>query len=287
MTQPNGSSPSSTLEEERISHERLVDTLEKKVATGTEDLATRTEDLATRTEDLATRTEDLAASVRELEAFAYTVSHDLRAPLRAMDGFSRILIEDFSGELPPEAQRYLNRIRENAQAMGQLITHLLDFSRLGRRPISRDSVDMERVVRQVFEDLETELEGRRVKLILKPLPVCDVDRALIKQVFANLIGNAVKYTAARDEAEIVVESVVVGDEVHYVVRDNGVGFQMEYVDNVFHIFERLHRSEDFEGTGLGLAIVKRIVEKHGGRAWAEAVPDQGASFYFTIGREGV
>jgi light-regulated signal transduction histidine kinase (bacteriophytochrome) len=273
MTQSPGSSPSSTLEHERISHERLVNTLEKKVAT--------------RTEDLATRTEDLAASVRELEAFAYTVSHDLRAPLRAMDGFSRILIEDFSGELPTEAQRYLNRIRENAQAMGQLITHLLDFSRLGRRPISRDTVDMERVVRQVFEDLETELEGRRVKLILKPLPVCDVDRALIRQVFANLIGNAIKYTAVREEAEIVVESVEVGDEVRYVVRDNGVGFQMEYVDNVFHIFERLHRSEDFEGTGLGLAIVKRIIEKHGGRAWAEAVPDQGASFYFTIGREGV
>ncbi len=242
--------------------------------------------VASLEERVIERTGDLAASVRELEAFAYTVSHDLRAPLRAMDGFSRILLEDFSEELPADAQRYLHRIRENAQEMGDLISHLLDFSRLGRRELTRNQIDMSSVVRQVYEELDSTIGGRVITFRVGALPHIHGDPTLVKQVWANLLGNAVKYTAGRPDAEIEVEALVEAGEPCFCVRDNGVGFEMTYADNVFRIFERLHRAEEFQGTGVGLAIVKRIIERHGGRIWAEAEPGKGASFYFTLGQRG-
>ena len=227
------------------------------------------------------RTAELQAANKELEAFAYSVSHDLRAPLRAIDGFSRILLEEYARELPAEAHRYLEFARNNAIQMGNLIDGLLDFSRLGRQPLRRQTVSPAAVVRRALEDLRVQYEGRQVEIIVGHLPDCEGDPLLLKQLFVNLLSNAFKYTRGRDHARIEIAS----REPHaYYVRDNGVGFDMRYQDKLFGVFQRLHNSEEYEGTGVGLAIVQRIVHRHGGRVWAEAVVNQGATFYFTLGQ---
>lgn len=227
------------------------------------------------------RTEELEAAVKELDAFSYSVSHDLRAPLRAMDGFSRILLEQHSSELPAEGRRYLGMVRESAQDMAALIDDMLAFSRLGRQPLKRGQIDPATVVRQVMVDLSGEHEDRKVSFSVSDLPSCSADPALLKQIFMNLIENALKYTRKRDLALIDV-GCRRGSPVVYYVRDNGVGFDMAYADGLFSVFERLHRMEEYEGTGVGLAIVQRIVHRHGGRIWAEAAPDKGATFFFTM-----
>ena len=226
------------------------------------------------------RTRELQAANKELEAFAYSVSHDLRAPLRAVDGFSRILLEEYAPQLPSEAHHYLEVARNNAVQMGNLIDGLLDFSRFGRQPLRKQTVSPAVLVRQVLEDLRVEYDGRTVEIIVGNLPLCEGDPLLLKQVFVNLLSNAFKYTRDRETARIEVASEE--PEVYYV-RDNGVGFDMRYQDKLFGVFQRLHNSEDYEGTGVGLAIVQRIVHRHGGRVWADALPDQGATFYFTLG----
>jgi PAS domain S-box-containing protein len=223
---------------------------------------------------------------KELEAFSYSVSHDLRAPLRAMDGFSRIVLEDCASELSKDAQRYLQLVRDSAQQMGRLIDDLLNFSRLSRQPLQKRPIAPVELVRRVLEDLRREQEGRQVEIALGELPACQADPALLKQVLVNLLGNALKYTRVRERALIEIgchESGSQADERVYFVKDNGVGFDMRYAHRLFGVFQRLHRTEEYEGTGVGLATVQRIIHRHGGRVWAEAEVDQGATFYFTLG----
>jgi PAS domain S-box-containing protein len=250
------------------------------------------------------RTAQLEATNKELEAFAYSASHDLRAPLRAMDGFSRILLEDHALELSAEAQRYLHLVRNNAQQMDWLINDLLTFSRLSRQPLKKQSVMCADLVRQVLEELRDEQEGRQVEITIGDLPTCQADPTLLKLVFLNLLSNALKFTRSREVARIeigwhrisdsrlqIADSVAspsrsevtdLKSEIAYFVKDNGVGFDMRYADKLFGVFQRLHRSEEYEGTGVGLAIVQRIVHRHDGRVWAEAEVDKGATFYFAI-----
>jgi len=228
------------------------------------------------------RTAQLEAANKELESFSYSVSHDLRAPLRAMDGISRILLEDYATQLPGEAQRYLQMARDNARRMGQLIDDLLAFSRLSRQPLHKQPVAPANLARQALQDLHFEHVGRRVEITISDLPICQADPALLKQVFANLLSNALKYTRQREAAVIEVGCREEGGERVYYVKDNGVGFDMRYAHKLFGVFQRLHSAEEFEGTGVGLANVQRIIHRHGGRIWAEAEVDRGATFYFTL-----
>jgi PAS domain S-box-containing protein len=231
---------------------------------------------------VAARTAELEAANRELEAFSYSVSHDLRAPLRAIDGFSRILLTDFSSGLPEDGREYLRIVREGAQQMGRLIDDLLAFARLSRQPLNRRPVDPIELVRRCVEDLREEQEGREVEVAILDLPPCSGDPAMIKQVFANLLSNAFKFTRRRSQARIEVGSLERDGRAVYYVRDNGVGFDMRYADKLFGVFQRLHNVEEYEGTGVGLAIVQRVIHRHGGRVWVEAEPDVGTTFYFTI-----
>jgi PAS domain S-box-containing protein len=228
------------------------------------------------------RTKQLEAANRELEAFAYSISHDLRAPLRAMDGFSRILMNEYAEDLPDQAAHYLGRIRENAQEMGELISGLLAFSRLTREALHVQTVDPVAIARRALDALADEQEGREVAIHIEDMPPCEADPRLLQQVFVNLIENALKYTRTRSKAQIRVGSKKLNGQTVYLVEDNGVGFDMAYADKLFGVFQRLHRVEEFEGTGIGLAIVQRIVHRHGGRVWAEAEKGEGAVFYFTL-----
>ena len=236
---------------------------------------------------VAERTAQLEAANRELEAFSYSVSHDLRAPLRAMDGFSQAVLEDFGARLPDEGRRYLETIRSSAQRMGELIDDLLAFARLSRQDLNRREVDTGLLVRRVLAELGNPWPGRLVQLRLGPLPACVADPALLKQVWVNLLSNALKYTRRREEAEIEIGWARSGGPDVFYVRDNGAGFDPRYAGKLFGVFQRMHRLEDYEGTGVGLAIVQRIVHRHGGRVWAEAQVDRGATFYFTLGPEAV
>jgi light-regulated signal transduction histidine kinase (bacteriophytochrome) len=236
-----------------------------------------------RTAELDQRTTELEAANRELESFSYSVSHDLRAPLRAMDGFSRILIEEYGPQLPKEMKEYLQEIRIGTQQMGHLVDDLLAFSRLGRQPIREEVVAHDDLVRQCLDGLRIEREGRQVDLIVGELRPSRGDPALLKQVWMNLLSNALKYTRKQANARIDVGCEANGSgAITYVVKDNGVGFDMRYAAKLFGVFQRLHRAEDYEGTGVGLAIVQRIVHRHGGRVWAEARPGEGAKFFFTL-----
>ncbi|MDO9532673.1 MAG: DUF3365 domain-containing protein [Deltaproteobacteria bacterium] len=230
------------------------------------------------------RTAQLEAANQELESFSYSVSHDLRAPLRAIDGFSRILLKDHADRLDGEGQRLLGIIRANTQNMGQLIDDLLAFSRLGRREVKAADLDMETVVRNVVGELQNTLGNRTVEWDLKPLPATRADRALMHQVWVNLLDNALKFTRLKEAAIIEVGCRPAGDEDIYYVKDNGVGFDMQFAHKLFGVFQRLHRYEEFEGTGVGLALVQRIVQRHGGRVWAEGQVNGGACFSFSLPR---
>ena len=224
----------------------------------------------------------LEAANKELDAFSYSVAHDLRAPLRAIDGFSRILLEDHAPTLAPEAQHYLNVVRKNSQRMGLLIDDLLAFSRLSRQLLNKQPVRPADLVRQCVDELRAEQQGRRVEIAIGDLPACQADPALLKHVWMNLMSNALKYTRKQEVAVIEVGSREQAGACVYFVKDNGVGFDMQYADKLFGVFQRLHRPEDYEGTGVGLAIVQRVIHRHGGRVWAEAAVNQGATFYFTF-----
>jgi len=224
----------------------------------------------------------LEAANKELDAFSYSVAHDLRAPLRAIDGFSRILLEEHAPTLAPEAQHHLNVVRRNSQRMGLLIDDLLAFSRLSRQPLNRQLVRSADLARQCVDELRAEQQGRRVEIAIGDLPACQADPVLLKQVWINLLANALKYTRKQEVAVIEVGSREQAGACVYFVKDNGVGFDMQYGDKLFGVFQRLHRPEDYEGTGVGLAIVQRIIHRHGGRVWAEAAVNQGATFYFTF-----
>jgi signal transduction histidine kinase len=224
---------------------------------------------------------ELDEAQRELESFTYSVSHDLRAPLRAVDGFSRILEEDYGKQLDGEGLRVLSVIRESSTRMGRLMEEVLAFSRLGRKPMSPGVIDMSRMAREAFQDACAAAK-RKPELLLQPLPPAHGDAPLMKEVWGNLLMNAVKFSAPRERAEIEVSGRENGAQCIYSVRDNGVGFDMRYHDKAFGMFQRLHPETEFPGSGVGLAIVQRIVTRHGGRVWGESTVGAGATFHFSL-----
>jgi signal transduction histidine kinase len=231
------------------------------------------------------RTAQLEAAVRELEAFSYSVSHDLRAPLRAIDGFASILVEDYASKLEGDGLRALKVIRKEAGRMGQLINDLLAFSRAGRSEMHSVGIDMTSLARAVFNECAAHVRERKLQLKLEPLLPASGDPSLVRQVLTNLFSNAVKYTQPREVAQIEAGSRIEGTENVYWIRDNGVGFDPRYAGKLFGIFQRLHGEQEFEGTGVGLALVQRIVHRHGGRVWGEGKPNEGATFFFTLPRQ--
>ncbi len=232
--------------------------------------------------ELRTRNQELEATNLELESFCYSVSHDLRTPLLMIDGFSRLLVEEHEPELPPEAARLLRLVRQNVERMGLLIDDLLAFSRCAFQPMARRPVDLQAMVKETFRELSGPEQGRRVELHVAELPPVDGDPSLLKQVLVNLLGNALKFTRSREVAVIEVGCTATGSGTAYSIRDNGIGFDMRHARDLFGVFRRFHRSELYEGSGVGLAIVQRIVQRHGGQIWAEAEPEAGATFYFTL-----
>jgi PAS domain S-box-containing protein len=229
------------------------------------------------------RTAQLEAANRELEAFTYSVSHDLRAPLRHIAGFSGILMEEFSAELKPEARRHLERIVDGTRRMGQLVDEMLNLARVGRHALKMQLTNLNTILGELLPILHAEYQGRTVEWDVAKITPALCDPVLVKQVLQNLLSNAVKFTRTRERAIVAVGEIKCGLDTAIFVRDNGVGFDMRYADKLFGVFQRLHRAEEFEGTGVGLATVHRIVQKHGGRVWAESVPDKGTTFYFTLG----
>jgi light-regulated signal transduction histidine kinase (bacteriophytochrome) len=230
-----------------------------------------------------TRTAELLVANKELESFSYSVSHDLRAPLRHVQGYAEMLATASAGSLSDKAQRYLQTIIDASADMAQLIDDLLAFSRMGRSEMRGVQVNLDEVVGDTIRELGTTVRERQISWNVGPLPGVKGDLAMLKQVFVNLVGNAVKYTSKRERAEISIGHL--GDEEGqpvFFVRDNGAGFDMRYVQKLFGVFQRLHRADEFEGTGIGLAIVGRIVARHGGRIWAEGAVGSGAAFYFTL-----
>jgi light-regulated signal transduction histidine kinase (bacteriophytochrome) len=228
------------------------------------------------------RTAELEAVNHELEAFSYSVSHDLRAPVRAIGGFARILADEHAGALTAEGHRVLNVVMKESERMGRLIDDLLAFSRIGRQSPQTEEIDVAALVDEVYRELAALAPGRRIELRVAALPRAQADLALLRQVLVNLIGNAIKYTRPRELARIEVGGSVRGSENVYQVKDNGAGFDPRYKDKLFGVFQRLHSEAEFEGTGVGLALVQRIINRHGGRVWAEGQIDQGATFYFML-----
>jgi light-regulated signal transduction histidine kinase (bacteriophytochrome) len=233
--------------------------------------------------ELQRRGELLEAANKELEAFSYSVSHDLRAPLRHIDGYASLLRKAVENSLNEKATRYLQTISDSAKQMGQLIDDLLVFSRMGRQEMLRTTVNLDQLVKTILYDLRLDLQGREISWTIDQLPEVPGDPAMLRQVFMNLIANAVKFTSTRPIAKI---EIGIGQrlprEIVLFVRDNGVGFDMQYAGKLFGVFQRLHRADEFEGTGIGLANVRRIVHRHGGRTWAEGEPDKGATFYVAL-----
>jgi two-component system sensor histidine kinase/response regulator len=228
------------------------------------------------------RTAELEAANKELETFSYSVSHDLRAPLRHIDGFARILLETHGSQLDLGGQKYLERIGAAAQNMGAIIDDLLKLAQVGRQQLNLQSASLGALVEEVRSEFLTEIQGRQIEWKLGALPSLQCDAGLIKQAFTNLIGNSIKYTRPREKAVIEIGQTVTNGTPAFFIRDNGAGFDMKYAGKLFGAFQRLHRAEDFEGTGIGLATVQRIIRRHGGNIWAESEVDNGATFFFTL-----
>jgi signal transduction histidine kinase len=247
------------------------------------------EELAHQTGELEKRVAERGAAVRaavaELETVLYSVSHDLRAPLRQLLGFSRLLLDETGPELPASAVHYAQRIHEAADRMTTLVDDLVNLSRIGRQDLLRREVNLTSLVEDLVGQFRASSDGREIDWQVEELPTVDGDAGLIKIAVSNLLSNAVKFTRPRERARIRIRPVDSDGQVGLAVEDNGVGFKMGYVGKLFSMFQRLHRPDEFEGNGAGLAVVQRIVHKHGGRVWAEAEPDSGATFYMTLGRE--
>lgn len=235
--------------------------------------------------DLEKQAEKLQVANKELEAFSYSVSHDLRAPLRAIDGYTRILLEDYEPLLDAEGQRVCGIISREARRMGQLIDDLLAFSRLGRKEMYSSKIDMRALAVSVLNELIKEEDRKRIDFHVGKLPSIQGDSSLIRQVWVNLLSNALKFTSKKEGAVIEVGSKQSRDETTYFVRDTGAGFDMEYANKLFGVFQRLHSESEFDGTGVGLAIVQRVIHRHEGRVWAEGEVDKGATFYFALPRK--
>lgn len=239
--------------------------------------------VAERTRELLRVNAELEATNRELESFSYSASHDLRAPLRAIEQLTGLILADHGEAMPPEAHRYLGLIRRSTERMSMLIEDLLRFAKTARQPLHRTRVDVNALVRHCLDECAAEIERRAIDVRIEPLPDCDADPGLLRQVYANLIGNAVKYTRRQAAARIRIGSA--RDEAGrcvYSVSDNGAGFDMRQAERLFGVFQRLHSGAEFEGSGVGLAIVHRIVSRHGGEVWAESQPDRGSTFHFTL-----
>jgi len=219
---------------------------------------------------------------KELEGFTYTVAHDLRAPLRIIDGYSSILAEDYGECLREDGKRTTQVISNNIHRMGRLIDDLLNFSRLGKLTVHPRPVDMEQLVQEVVHEQMALVPNVRIDLEIGTLPSVNCDVSLMRQVFSNLVSNAIKYSGKKERSKIEIGSSHENGQAVYFVKDNGSGFDMQYSDKLFGVFQRLHRITEFEGTGVGLAIVHRIIEKHGGKVWADAKVDEGATFYFSL-----
>ncbi len=232
---------------------------------------------------MAERTAALERANRGLESFSYSVSHDLRAPLRAIDGFAHLLIETEYQAVSEQGREHLDRIVHNASKMGQLIDDILQFSRLPCSEMNKREIDLASIAHASLRELAQDYPRARTRIGV--LPPATGDEAMLKQVFANLIGNALKYSSKKDRPEVEVDARRDNGETVYFVRDNGAGFSMEYADRLFRVFQRMHIESEFPGTGVGLAIVKHIVERHSGRVWAEAAKGEGATFFFTLGKE--
>lgn len=244
-----------------------------------EDIRKLNEELEQRVRE---RTRDLEIANRELEAFSYSVSHDLRAPLRAIDGFSSIVLNEYLNRLDPSGKEYLERIRINAQKMGNLIDAILNFSRTSRQPLAKQRIFPNQIINEVIDELQSFQEGRHVDISVATIAPCNADPALVKQVFHNLISNALKFSRDQKIARIEIGSFQDNGRTVYFVKDNGVGFDMKYYDKLFTVFQRLHDEKEYEGTGIGLAISHRIIQRHGGKIWAEGRVGEGATFFFTL-----
>jgi signal transduction histidine kinase len=239
-------------------------------------------EIRTLNEDLEARSHELEASNKELEAFAYSISHDLRAPLRHMVGYAELLQKHESSLVDDTGREYMLSILDSAKRMGNLIDDLLAFSRIGRAETLKTTVSLEQLLKEALNEIRQETEGRNIVWRIGALPAVYGDRSMLRLALVNLLSNAVKFTRTRAQAEIEIGTTDgTGNEVVVFIRDNGVGFNMKYVHKLFGVFQRLHRQEAFEGTGIGLATVQRIINRHGGRVWAEGLKDQGAVFYFS------
>jgi light-regulated signal transduction histidine kinase (bacteriophytochrome) len=232
--------------------------------------------------DLARNVAELNSANKELESFSYSVSHDLRAPLRIIDGFAQIMSEEYKHKLDGEGRRFIDAIRTNALQMGLLIDDLLNFSRIGRQELAIQEVDMYKVIEHVLDSFRVLNKDLRAEITIEKMPPAKCDEHLIRQVWMNLLSNALKYSRKKESPVIRISSEETDTEIIYVITDNGVGFDMEFSDKLFAVFQRLHKVSEYEGTGVGLALVSRIVTRHKGRVWAYSVPDQGASFYFSL-----
>ena len=233
-------------------------------------------------EELKYHSTQLEAANKELESFSYSIAHDLRAPLRAIDGYSRSILKKEGERFDHDTTRRFNDIRSNTQMMGRLIEDILELSRLGRAKMTVANLEMGEIIKDVWKELKAVDSERNITLTIHSIPAGYGDKTLIRQVYANLLANAVKFTKNHDSAHIEVGGSAENNEDIYYVKDNGVGFDMQYYDKLFGIFQRLHSVEDFEGTGVGLATVQRIIHRHGGRVWAEGKENEGATFYFSL-----
>ena len=228
------------------------------------------------------RTSKMRDAINDLESFSYSISHDLRAPLRAINNFSDVLVEDYADQLDDEAKRYLGIVQKGAKQMSKLIDALLNFSRTGTKKLTFTNIDSRELIFEVFDDLKLQVPDRNIEFTVGEMPACQGDVQLVRQVFVNFLWNAIKFTSRQEKAIIKVNAFELGDMIQFEISDNGVGFNMAYAEKLFGVFQRLHPQEEFQGTGVGLAIVQRIISRHGGKVRATGAENKGANFTFTL-----